>query len=198
MRHPIGFLSLIALIACACASGSVRADARADLLDAFQKTMDSRFAVDARSTGDGEATTMHGEYDTIKRIHMTTDDVEIIVVPEGTWMRSGGGDWTQPPIDMSAMVNRLMPQTIAEMRDGISNVKDEGATTWQGQPARIVSFDQKTKIMMFTVESSNRVWIDAQGRIIHSEAESTTMGKKSKTVQDIRYDDSIRVTAPKG
>jgi hypothetical protein len=99
---------------------------------------------------------------------------------------------------MSAMVNRLMPQTIAEMRDGISNVKDEGATTWQGQPARIVSFDQKTKIMMFTVESSNRVWIDAQGRIIHSEAESTTMGKKSKTEQDIRYDDSIRVTAPKG
>lgn len=196
MRHPIGIFMLAALCVITAAPGLARADARADILDAFQKMMDSRFAIDARSTTDGETTTSHAEYDTIKRFHMKSSEMEIVVLPEGTWMRSGGGDWMKPPFDVGAMASKLVPQTIEEMQKDIANVKDEGATTWQGKPARIVSYDMDTKIMMFTVESHNRVWIDAQGRIIHSEADSTAMGKKSHTVQDIRYDDTIRISAP--
>jgi hypothetical protein len=196
MRHPSGTLMFVATFVLAAASGLARADARSDVLDAFQKMMDSRFAIDARSTSDGETTTSHAEYDTIKRIHMKTAEMEMIVLPGSTWMRSGDGEWSQPPFDMGAMASKLVPQTIGEMQKGITNVKDEGAATWQGQPARILSYDMDTKVMMFTVSSHNRIWLDAQGRIIHSEAESTAMGKQSHTEQDIRYDDSIRVNAP--
>lgn len=196
MRHPIGIFMLAALCVITAAPGLARADVRADILDAFQKMMDSRFAIDARSTTDGETTTSHAEYDTIKRIHMKTAEMEMIVLPEGTWMRSGDGDWTKPPFDIGAMASKLVPQTIEEMQNGIANVKDEGMGKWQGQAAHIVSYDMDTKVMMFTIESHNRVWIDAQGRIIHSEADSTAMGNKSHTVQDIRYDDTIRISAP--
>jgi hypothetical protein len=47
------------------------------------------------------------------------------------------------------------------------------------------------------VTSSNRIFLDAAGRIVHAESDGQAMGKKSHTTQDIRYDDKIRVNPPK-
>lgn len=190
------FFAIAMLTAAAAVPTMARADAQSDVSNAYQKMMDSRFSAEMTTTGDGKTTKASGEYDTIKRIHMKMPEMEIIVLPEGTWMRTGDGDWTKPPIDMSAMFKRFMPQTIADMQKGISNVKDEGKSTWQGQPVQVVSYDMNTKVMGFSISSHNRLWIDDSGRAIHSEVDSTAMGHKSHTVQDIKYDDSIRVTAP--
>jgi hypothetical protein len=41
------------------------------------------------------------------------------------------------------------------------------------------------------------VFLDGSGKIVRSESDSTVMKQTSHTVQTIRYDDSIRVTAPR-
>ena len=47
------------------------------------------------------------------------------------------------------------------------------------------------------VKSDAKVWIDsASGRIVKSESEGEAMGIKSKTVQTIEYDPSIKIEAP--
>ncbi|HET6545567.1 MAG TPA: hypothetical protein VFG55_02345 [Rhodanobacteraceae bacterium] len=195
MRQPTGIVLLIALLFVGVAPVAARADARADLLAAQQKMMDSRFVIDMNSTSDGETTKMHSEYDTIKRIHAKTPDMELVILPDGTWMRSADGEWQQQPL-MSMMVKRFVPMSVEDMKDSITNVEDEGMKQWKGKPARVISWDTETRVLLFKVQSHNRAWIDGNGRIVHTEAESTTRGRKTGVSQDIRYDDSIRVVAP--
>lgn len=169
-----------------------RADARADLLAAQQKMMDARFSMDMTINDDGKITHMRGEYDTVKRIHMKTPDMEIIMLPEGAWMRSDDGAWHHQPL-LEAMAKRFVPMSVEKMRDDISNVKDEGNREWQGQRVHVISWDVETRVMLFKVKTHNLAFIDAQGRIIHTEAQSKRHGT---TTSDIHYDDSIRVHAP--
>jgi hypothetical protein len=53
-------------------------------------------------------------------------------------------------------------------------------------------------MMGIHVTSKNRIFVDAAGRIVHVESNGEAMGRKSHTTQDVKYDDSIRVTAPTG
>jgi hypothetical protein len=173
------------------------ADAREDVFKAYQKLMASRFAVDITTAGDGGTLKSRGEYDTVDRIHFRNDRMEMIVVPEGTWMKTAGADWMQPPMDMSGMVKQFVPKSIGDLRSSTKNAVDEGATTWNGQSVHAYSYDVDTTVMGIHVTSSNRIFLDAAGRIVHAESDGQAMGKKSHTTQDIRYDDKIRVNPPK-
>lgn len=199
MRNPIYFvaIALLALAVTVPATAHADSDAQAVVVAAQKKMMDLRFRTEMTSTSKGETSKATGEFDTMERMHMKTPDAEIIMVPEGVWMRSKGEGWMKPPIDMSGMFKQFMPKTVADIQKGMSNVKDEGMSTWQGKPTRVISYDMNTKVMGFSVKSHNRLWIDKSGLPIHSEVDSEAMGQKSHAVQDIIYDDSIRITAPK-
>ena len=171
--------------------------ARDTLFNAYQKMLNARYVADTVSSdAKGRETTSKVEFDTIKRFRATSPQASFIVLPEGTWMRSGNGEWTQPPIDMSAMVKRLVPAALDDVRAGTSNIKDEGTKSIDGQETRVISYDVNTKIMNFNVSSHNTVYIDASGHIVRSESDSTAMGHTSHSVQTIRYDDSVKITAP--
>ncbi len=177
----------------ACADGSVRDT----LFNAHQKMLSARYVADTVSTdAKGNETTSKVEFDTINRFRATTPQTSFVVLPEGTWMRSGKGEWMQPPIDMSAMIKRLVPAALDDVRAGTSNIKDEGSQSIGGQETRAISYDVNTRIMNFSVSSHNTVYIDASGHIVRSESDSTAMGRTSHSVQTIRYDDSVRITAP--
>ncbi len=186
-------LGFVLLPAIAVADGN----ARDTLFNAYQKMLNSRYVADTVSTdAKGRETTSKVEFDTINRFRATTAATSFIVLPEGTWMRSGKGEWTQPPIDMSAMIKHLVPAALDDVRAGTSNIKDEGTKSINGQDTRVISYDVNTKIMNFSVSSHNTVFIDASGHILRSESDSTAMGHTSHAVQTIRYDDSVRITAP--
>ena len=172
------------------------ADARDDVFKAYQKLMGSRFAVDMDTTSDSGAMKSHGEYDTVERIHFKNDKMEMIVIPEGTWMKTGK-DWMQPPMDMSGMVKQFIPKSIDDLRASTKNAVDQGATTWNAQNVHAYTYEVDTTIMGIHVTSTNKIYVNASGQIVHAESEGQAMGRKSHTTQDIRYDDGIRVNAPK-
>ena len=187
----------VALSGLALMSVAARAaDARDDVFKAYQKLMASRFAVDISTTGDSGTMKSHGEYDTVDRIHFRNDKMEMIVVPEGTWMKTGQ-DWMQPPMDMSGMVKQFVPKSIEDLRGMTKNAADLGATTRNGQGVHAYSYDVDTTVMGIHVTSTNRIFLNAAGQIVHAESDGEAMGRKSHTTQDIRYDDAIRVNAPK-
>lgn len=198
MRTLLGRLpAAVALSGLALMSVAARAaDARDDVFKAYQKLMASRFAVDISTTGDSGTMKSHGEYDTVDRIHFRNDKMEMIVVPEGTWMKTGQ-DWMQPPMDMSGMVKQFVPKSIEDLRGMTKNAADLGATTRNGQGVHAYSYDVDTTVMGIHVTSTNRIFLNAAGQIVHAESDGEAMGRKSHTAQDIRYDDSIRVTPPK-
>lgn len=186
-------LSAFALVATAAHA----ADARDEVFKAYQKLMASRFAVDITTSGESGAMKSHGEYDTVERIHFKNDRMEMVVIPEGTWMKPAGSDWMQPPMDMSGMVKQFIPKSIDDLRAMTKNAADAGATTWNGQAVHAYSYDVDTTVMGIHVTSTNKIYLNAAGQIVHAESDGTAMGKKSHTAQDIRYDDSIRVNPPK-
>jgi hypothetical protein len=191
-RPPLA-ASLFALVLASTAVFA--ADARDDVFRAYRKMMTSRFAVDITTMTGSDTLKSHGEYDTVDRIHFRNDKMEMIVLPEGTWMRTGK-EWMKPPIDMSGMVKQFVPKSIDDMRAATKSASDDGMTTWSGQPVHAYTYSVDTTMMGIHVTSTNRIFVNASGQIVHAESDGEAMGQKSHTTQDIRYDDSIRVAAP--
>lgn len=192
--HRLPLAASLCGLAVACAAASAT-DAREDVFRAYQKMMDARFAVDIITLSGSDTIKSHGDYDTVERIHFKNDRIEMIVVPEGTWMRTGKA-WTQPPADMSGMVKQFIPKSIDDIRAATKSATDEGMTTWNGEPVHAITYDVDTTAMGIHVTSTNKIYVDSGERIVHAESDGEAMGRKSHTTQEIRYDDSIRVTAP--
>lgn len=172
--------------------------AAAAVFTAYNKMLASHFAIDITSTDDKGATSKaFAEYEGLSRIRMKTDQMEVITTPEGTWVRAGEEGWTRPPVDMAGMVKQFVPKSAAELQASSSNVKDEGPTTWQGKPAHAYSYDVDLQVMGANVHSHNKVIINADGQMVRSESDGAALGRRSHTVQDIRYGDDIKVIAPK-
>jgi hypothetical protein len=197
MRIVAGRLAPALSVLClfAVPSAARASDAREDVFKAYQKMMGSRFAMDITTVSDGDTTTSHGEYDTVERIHFRSDRMEMIVLLEGTWMRMGH-DWTKPPIDVSAMVRQFVPKSIDDVKAVTKSASDEGMTTWNDEPAHAYRYSVDTTMMGIHMRSTNRIFVNAAGRIVHIESDGEAMGRKSHTTQDVKYDDSITVTAP--
>jgi hypothetical protein len=162
---------------------------------AFQKLVQARSRSETTVTDDkGQVTHSRAEFDTFDRIHTVTDHGEFIVLPEGTWMKTGD-NWTKPPVDMSGMIKRFLPGGDEVMRSA-KNVSDDGMTTWQGQPVHAYSYDTDTVVMGAHAAGHSKSYINATGQIVGNETDSETRGKKIHSVQTVAYDDSIRVKAP--
>ena len=198
MRKQLRRLPLaVAFSGVACASIAANAaDAREDVFKAYQKLMGARFAVDIDTVSDSGPMKSHGDYDTVERIHFKNDKVEMIVIPEGTWMKTGN-EWTQSPVDMGGMVKQFIPKSIDDLRAATKNAADQGMTTWNGQAAHAYSYDVDTTIMGIHVTSTNKIYVNPAGQIVYAESDGQAMGHKSHTTQNVRYADSIRVTAPR-
>lgn len=166
------------------------------IFTAYNKMLESKFSVDVHTTDDkGNKMQAFAEYDGLTRIHVKTDRMEIVSTPEGTWVKAGGEGWAQPPSDMAAMVRQFVPKSAKELQASSTNVKDEGPTTWNGQPAHAYSYDVDTQVMAVNVKSHNKVII-ADGLLVRSESEGEAQGIKSTSVQDIKYDKNLKVTMP--
>lgn len=192
MRLPLAASLLGLLLA---STSAIAADARDDVFKAYQKMMGSKFTVDITTVSGSDTMKSHGEYDTVERIHFRNDKIDMIVLPEGTWMRTGK-EWMKPPVDMSGMVKQFVPKSIDEMKAVTKSATDDGMTTWNGQPAHAYSYSVDTTMMGIHVTSTNKIFVNAAGQIVHVESDGEAMGRKSRTTQDVKYDDSIKVNAP--
>jgi hypothetical protein len=191
-RLPLA-ASLLGLLFASTAASA--ADARDEVFKAYQKMMGSKFTIDITTTTGSDTLKSHGDYDTVDRIHFKSDKMEMIVLPEGTWMRTGK-DWTKPPIDMSGMVKQFVPKSVDDMKAVTKTAADDGMTTWNGAPVHAYTYSVDTTMMGIHVTSTNKIFVDASGRIVHVESDGEAMGRKSHTMQDVKYDDSIKVNAP--
>ena len=153
--------------------------------------MGSRFSVDITSVSGSDTMKSHGDYDTVDRIHFKNDKMEMIVLPEGTWMRTGK-DWTQPPVDMGGMVKQFIPKSIEDMRAATKSATDDGMSSWNGQTVHVYSYVVDTTMMGIHVTSTNKIYVNAAGQIVHAQSDGEAMGRKSHTTQDVHYDSSIR------
>ena len=193
--------SVVLLVTFSAALSSLALAAPLDDVSAAMKKMENaRYRAETTITDDkGSVIKTTIEHDGPDRTHLKMDSHETIMLPDARWMRAGDGKWMKSP----ANPNRPnMKGTEATMRDEMlrnaKSVRDEGMTTFNGQPVRAYQADFDMNMGGTHVTSHGKFYLNAAGRLVGSESDGEAMGKKSHTVQKITYDDSIRVQAPEG
>jgi hypothetical protein len=112
----IHFLRAPAMALAACAAlliaGPVRADSKADLMatvDAMGKA--GKFRTTSTITSeDGKVFKTSAEVVWPDRYHITTDQMEAIILPGKSYMKQPGGAWQVLPVDMSQMIRGSAPK----------------------------------------------------------------------------------------
>jgi hypothetical protein len=148
------------------------------------------------TTGDGNTIQMTGEVILPDRFHLVVNGREILIVGNKTYQKEGD-KWTEFPVDIGSIVSGLIGGMTAEMENGISDVQYIGPDTVNGVPAQVYQYTSSFKAGDQEVKSTVKLWVGvANGLPVRQEVDGEFAGIKSKTVQEIEYDPSIKIEAP--
>lgn len=135
------------------------ADARADLLAAYEKAMaETSYRVVTTTEVKGKPVQTTIDVQLPASFHMRNPDVEMIVLPGTTWMKQGG-QWMKMPMDMSSMVKAM---TLQAMKDGVNLIKDvreKGTETIDGCESTTYAYRTEGKIMGIEANADSEVSI---------------------------------------
>ncbi len=126
------------------------------------------------------------------RMHITKTGMEIIVVPEGTYQKSGGGKWHKSTNDMNAMMDKALGSS--EFTDKIlkdAQVRLIGPDTINGKRMMIYEVIYNTP----EIKSNSRIWISTDDHLPYK-TEITYNGNLKSTTFYTDFNAPIRIVAP--
>jgi hypothetical protein len=185
------------LLTALCLTSNVFADAKSELMAAYDKTM----AVKAFRATSNIVTGKHqmksvAEVVWPDRFHITTDDVETIVLPGASYMKQGG-KWMKLPMDMSMMTKQFSADAMKKNAEAMTNIKAEGVGNYAGEVCNKYSFDVSMKIMGVQSDSHQVSCVSNKtGLVIHISSDGKAMGKSTHSEVDYVYDSTIEIKAP--
>jgi len=148
-------IALAALIA-GLASGSVTADPRSELVDAFQKAMaDGSYRMNIQSSA-GPDTML--EVQLPDRFHMKNPQSEMVMLPGGTWINAGGR-WMKVPMDMSRITQGYTEQAMKEGINALQDVQYLGEESVDGCSSRHYSYAVRGNFMGVSANSDAQAWV---------------------------------------
>jgi hypothetical protein len=144
------------------------------------------------TTDEGNTIQISGEVILPDRFHLVMNGREILIIGNKT-----GDQWTEFPVDVGSIVSGFMGGMTAEMEKSISDVESVGPDTVNGVPAQVYQYTSSFKAGDQEVKGTAKLWVGvANGLPIQQEVDGEFAGIKSKTVQEIEYDPSIKIEAP--
>lgn len=176
---------------------AAQADPKADILAAHEAMIaKGKFRQANESSTGSEVSKSTSEVQWPDRFHVTTQDMEMILVPGATYMKQGG-QWSKLPMDMGAMVKQLTPDAMRQGYENMTNIKQLPDGEVDGQAASVYEYDTTATIMGIKAESHVVLSVDkATGLIARQVTDGKAMGVSSHTVSTYSYDDAISITAP--
>lgn len=142
-------------LATALAAGTASADPRSDVIAAFDAALAKEaYHVEMTSDVRGKPFVTHTAVELPASFHMKNPDSETIVLPRGSWMRTGSDEWMRLPMDMSGIVRNM---TFAAMKDGERYVQDVTATGDEmidGCASKNYRYRTEGKVMGFKAKST--------------------------------------------
>jgi hypothetical protein len=147
------------------------------------------------TTDSGTTTVITGEVILPDHFHIkVSTGSEMLVVGDKSYQMLNGS-WTSFPIDIGSIVNGLMGGISADPSKTISDVQYVGQDNVNGASAQVYTYTSSVDLSGQTVTSQVKMWI-ANGLPVRQEINGEFAGIKSKTVQVITYDPSIKIEAP--
>lgn len=191
---------VIALVLALGAAPAFADDARAELIASWSKMIaakDLAYRANMATTdkkGRTYKSTMLIQWP--NRFHVKNPDMEMIILPQGTWMNAGG-NWMKMPVDMSKVIQQFTPEATKASMDGLTSVRSLGKAEVNGKACDRYEYDFDSKVMGVRSTGTATIALDAAtGYPVRLETTGEAMGQKSTTVIDYEYDPGIRIVAP--
>jgi hypothetical protein len=195
--YRLALRSLILLAALLGVAAPAMADPKADILAAHEAMIaKGKFRQANESISGDQVTKSTSEVQWPNRFHVTTPDMEMVLVPGETYMKQGG-QWSKLPMDMGAMVKQLTPDAMRQGYENMTHIKQLPDGEVEGDPVSVYEYDTTATIMGIKAESHVVLSVDkATGLVARQVTDGKAMGVSSKTVSTYTYDDTISITAP--
>ena len=172
-------------------------DPQQALIDIMKSVMQAPpYHISSTSTTDsGTTTVMTGEVALPDHMHIKmSTGTEILVVGDKSYQKVNGS-WQPFPVDIGNLLNGLLGDSASDPGKSVSNVQYLGQDNLDGVSTQVYSFTSSADLGGETITSQVKMWV-ANGLPVRQEIDGEYSGIKSKTVQVITYDPSIKIEAP--
>jgi hypothetical protein len=141
-----------------CASlllaGAAHAEPRDEVIAAFDAALAKQtYHVTMTSEVRGKPFETHTAVKLPASFHMKNPESETIVLPSGSWMRTGD-DWMRLPMDMSRMVKNITFQAMKDGEQYVQDVQATGEETIDGCASKNYRYRTEGKVMGFKAKST--------------------------------------------
>jgi hypothetical protein len=139
-------LLMVTALAAATICSTASADARQELVNAFERAMaQGRFIATVETEGK-RASTVEMRVQLPDRFHMRTADTEMIILPQATWMNADG-QWMKFPMNMSKAIEGYSQRGIEEGMAALRDVREVGRANVQGCDSTLYAYRTEGKFM---------------------------------------------------
>lgn len=189
--------ALFLAFAC-CLPATALADARAEVISAWEKAMaKGSYRMHIHSEVRGRPYTTQMDIEFPSSFHMRTPDTEMVMLPEGTWIQAGG-QWMRSPVNMSRQVEGYTAEALEEGKRSLGSVERIGEETVEGCLATRYRYSQSGRFMGIKNDADVEIAV-CKDSGLPREVRSVSGSKRRPETTRIVYDfgADIRIRAPR-
>jgi hypothetical protein len=168
------------------------ADDRDELVAAFSKAFaKGSFRAEMHTVVGGKPMRVRTDVQWPDRFHMTMPEMEVIILPQGTWMNAAGvGQWMPVPMDMSEMIKGYSKQGMDAGLASLKDVTKSGSAEVAGCSSTLYRYRNAGEFMGVTHDAQAEAAVcDATGlpvRVVTEGEQTVTVLYDFETAIDIR------------
>lgn len=165
---------------------AARADARDEVIAAWENTM-ARGSYRMQMSTEGRGRTQSQEIDVQlpSSFHMRSPETEMVMLPQGTWMRVNGS-WMRMPVNVSQMAEAYSADAIEQGKQSLQQVERVGEGVVEGCDAVTYRYTSSGKFMGIRNDSTTEMAVCKDSGLPRL-LTSTSGGRRADTVR-IVYD----------
>ncbi len=165
---------------------AARADARDEVIAAWENTM-ARGSYRMQMSTESRGRTQSQEIDVQlpSSFHMRSPETEMVMLPQGTWMRVNGS-WMRMPVNVSQMAEAYSADAIEQGKQSLQQVERVGEGVVEGCDAVTYRYTSSGKFMGIRNDSTTEMAVCKDSGLPRL-LTSTSGGRRADTVR-IVYD----------
>ncbi len=129
---------------------------------------------------------------------------DMIIVPEGVYMKQAGGAWTKLPIDASGLISDVLSQATTEellKYLNIDNLRAVGVDVVNGRPCWVYEYETTMDVANITVQTQAKMWVGIADKLPYKSVSVTQSsddpaGVTTTTTLLYEYGLDLKIEAP--
>lgn len=194
MHRPLTLLCCFAALG--LGADAARADARDEVIAAWENAM-ARGSYRMQMSTESRGRTQSQEIDVQlpSSFHMRSPETEMVMLPQGTWMRVNGS-WMRMPVNVSQMAEAYSADAIEQGKQSLQQVERVGEGMVEGCDAVSYRYTSSGKFMGIRSDSTTEMPVCKDSGLPRL-LTSTSGGRRADTVRIVYdFDAAIDIRPP--